>query len=302
MKITLDWLGCATFRLAIDDTIVFLDAYMDRVPSAPPVGLTTKEVKKADFVLVGHSHFDHIAGTEVIARNTGARVIGSHESCRVLRELSVADGQLTPAQGGERFRLGPEVTVRVLPSLHSCIWAPASGRADGERTGHLWLCEDEKAAVRGSMPTRAGSDGPVSRVAQEMREHLATAAGSRHIGGALAFFIETPVGSIFYQDTSGCWTGILRDLHPTVAILAAAGRGNIDAEPIQGTLAQFVALEADLLRPETIIFGHHDNWMPPTTREGGTDTAPILLEVARKAPTAKILEPGYSEGTLILKG
>jgi hypothetical protein len=135
-----------------------------------------------------------------------------------------------------------------------------------------------------------------------MREHLATAAGSRHIGGALAFFIETPVGSIFYQDTSGCWTGILRDLHPTVAILAAAGRGNIDADPIQGTLAQFVALEAELLKPETIIFGHHDNWMPPTTREGGTDTGPILLEVARKAPTARILEPGYSEGTLILQG
>jgi len=301
MKISLDWLGCATFRLTIDDTVVFLDTYMDRVPSAPPVGLTTGEVSKADFILVGHSHFDHIAGAEVIARDTGARVIGSHESCRVLKERDVAEGQLNPAQGGERFRLTSDVTVRVLPSLHSCIWAPASARADGERVGHLGLCEDEKAAVRGSLPARGG-DGEPSQAVREMREHLAGATGSRHIGGALAYLVETPIGSIFYQDTSGCWTGILRDLRPTVAILAAAGRGNIDAEPIQGTLAQFVGLEAELLKPQTIVLGHHDNWMPPTTQEGGTDLTPIREELARRAPTAKLIEPSYLEGTVILQG
>ena len=60
MDIRLDWLGCATFRLTLGETVVFLDAYMDRVPSAPPVGLKAAEVTKADFVLVGHAHFDHI--------------------------------------------------------------------------------------------------------------------------------------------------------------------------------------------------------------------------------------------------
>jgi L-ascorbate metabolism protein UlaG (beta-lactamase superfamily) len=300
MKVTLDWLGCATFRLTIDQTVIFLDAYMDRVPSAPPVGLSTREVTKADFVLVGHSHFDHIAGAEVIARNTGAQVIGSHETCRVMRDKDVPEGQLTPSQGGERHRLAADVTVRVVPSLHSCIWAPASGRADGELTGHLGLCEDERAAVRAAQPARGNE--PESQVAREMREHLATSAGSRHIGGALAYFIETPVGSIFYQDTSGCWTGVLRDLKPTVAILAAAGRGNIDSEPIQGTLAQFVGLEAELLKPKTIVLGHHDNWMPPSTREGGTDITPIREELGRRARESKLLEPGYSEGTVILQG
>ena len=32
MTVTLDWLGVATFRLTIDDLVIFLDAYMDRVP------------------------------------------------------------------------------------------------------------------------------------------------------------------------------------------------------------------------------------------------------------------------------
>src|SRR3990170_4154496 len=112
MGITLDWLGTATFRLTIDDLVVFLDAYMDRVPTAPPVGLSCAEVSKADFVLVGHSHFDHLAGAEVIARNTGAKIIGSNETCRVMREHEVPREQLLPSQGGERHRLSPEVTVR----------------------------------------------------------------------------------------------------------------------------------------------------------------------------------------------
>ena len=38
MKTTLDWLGCATFRLKINDLTIFLDTYMDRLPSAPKVG------------------------------------------------------------------------------------------------------------------------------------------------------------------------------------------------------------------------------------------------------------------------
>jgi len=56
-------------------------------------------------------------------------------------------------------------------------------------------------------------------------------------GGALVALLNTPDGSLFFQDTSGHWTGILADLRPDVAIVSAAGRGNIDGQPIQGSLA-----------------------------------------------------------------
>lgn len=303
MNITLDWLGCATFRLTIDDTVVFLDAYMDRVSAAPPVGLSTSEVAKADFVLVGHAHFDHLAGAEVIAKNTGAKVVGSHETARVMQEQGVARSQLVISQGGERHRLARDVTVRVFPSLHSCTWTSGSLNSTEMVTGHLGLCEDERAEIAArqglgaTIGTRAGEG---DELANQMREHLAGAVGSGHTGGALCYLIETPVGSIFWQDTSGCWTGVLRDLRPDVALLAAAGRGNLDGEPIQGSLAQFVAREADLLRPKTIILNHHDNWMPPVTREGGTDVSSIREELTRVVPHTTLLEPGYMEGTRLL--
>lgn len=66
MRASLDWLGCATFRLTLDDLVVFLDAYVDRVPAAPPVGLSVADVVRADAVLVGHSHLDHLWGAERI--------------------------------------------------------------------------------------------------------------------------------------------------------------------------------------------------------------------------------------------
>ena len=73
-----------------------------------------------------------------------------------------------------------------------------------------------------------------SQQARELREHLATAVGSRETGGALVYLIETPAGTIFYQDTSGGWTGVVRELRADIALLAAAGRANVDGEPVQG--------------------------------------------------------------------
>jgi L-ascorbate metabolism protein UlaG (beta-lactamase superfamily) len=79
MHIVLDWLGVSSFRLMIGDLVIFLDAYIDRVPAAPPVGITTADVERADYVLIGYSHFDHLWGAERIAARTGATIVGSYD-------------------------------------------------------------------------------------------------------------------------------------------------------------------------------------------------------------------------------
>jgi len=299
--ITLDWLGVSTFRLVVDDLVVFLDAYMDRVPAAPPVGLSTADVDRADVILVGHSHFDHLAGAEVIARNTGARIIGSNETCRVMRGAGVPEQQLAAAQGGERFRLGPGVTARVFPSLHSCTWCAGTLAFDADVRGHAGLSEDERAATKGGLIDEIrGALGADDAAARDLREHLASATGSLQSGGPLVYLIETPEGTIFWQDTSGCWTGVLRDLRADVAILAAAGRANVDGEPVQGTLAGFIAEEAALLHARTVLIGHHDDWMPPVTRDT-TDISAIRAALADTPLGPRLLEPGYSAGTVLFR-
>ena len=66
---------------------------------------------------------------------------------------------------------------------------------------------------------------------------------------------------------------------------------NIDGEPIQGTLAQFVAQQAALLHPRRVILSHHDNWPPGFSRE--IEIAPIKAEMARRAPHTELAELGY---------
>ena len=296
MGVSLDWLGVSTYRLVVDDLVIFLDAYIDRNPLAPPVGMRVADVQRADYALVGHSHFDHLWGAERIAHQTGATIIGSHESVRLMEAEDVPDEQLVAVAGGERVRLSDSVSARVFPSQHSCIWSTAG--ASGEVClGDLGLTlEQRQANLDSRAALRASSGAPgMAEAEAHMRE---CAQQPRGEGGTLAYLIETPLGSILWKDTSGHWTGILRDLRPDAALLAAAGRGNIDGEPIQGTLAQFVAREADLLRPRRIVLGHHDDWNPPVTSP--TDMEPIEWELSRQAPGVELVQMDYLEGYPIL--
>jgi L-ascorbate metabolism protein UlaG (beta-lactamase superfamily) len=287
---TLDWLGCATFRLTVGDLVVFLDAYMDRVPAAPPVGLTTAEIDRADWIVVGHSHFDHLWGAETVARNTGATVLGSYETVRVMAEQGVPSEQLLPVAGGERVRLADDVTVTAFPSQHSCVWSQTKMTdADEACIGDLGLTYQEQQSRFAALAEWFGT------LDADVQAHLAASyQGARGDGGALVFLFETAEGSLFYQDTSGHWSGILRDLRPDVAILAAAGRGNVDGDPVQGSLAGFVARQADLLRPRRVVLSHHDDWLPGFSN--AIDTKPVGDEIARQCPRAELVEMGYLEG------
>lgn len=293
----LDWYGCATFRLTLGDQVIFLDAYIDRVPSATGTGQTADDIDRADWIVVGHSHFDHLWGAERIAKRTGATIIGSHETVRIMEQAGVPLAQLMPVAGGERIRLSPQVTVSVYPALHSCVWTDHGGMRQPDEVclGDLGVTYQERLLRMQEMSTWLASLGP------EVLQHLmASYQDPRGDGGTLIYLFETPEGSLLYQDTSGHWSGILQDLRPDVAILAAAGRGNIDGEPIQGSLAEFMARQADLLRPRRVILSHHDDWLPGFSVP--THTAPIREALERQVPRIELAELEYLSGYPLFEG
>jgi L-ascorbate metabolism protein UlaG (beta-lactamase superfamily) len=293
MDVQLEWLGVSTFRLTLGSTVIFLDAYVDRVPSAPPVGLSSADVDRADYILVGHSHFDHLYGAATIAGRTGATIVGSYESVRLMSDAGIAEEQLLAVSGGEPIELGGEIRVQVFPSLHSCIWARAGHEADEECLGDLGVSHQERL---GRLSARLPGGG----ANEEIRAHLAsTGPWPRGDGGALAYLIETPEGSILWKDTSGHWSSLLPTLRPDVALLAAAGRGNADGEPVQGSLSDFIAREVQLLEPRRVLLCHHDNWMPPFTRE--TDVGPIRARLTAAALRTELVEVGYLDPFPVLK-
>jgi L-ascorbate metabolism protein UlaG (beta-lactamase superfamily) len=288
---TLDWYGCATFRLTVGDTVIFLDAYIDRVPGADGTGLTAGDVEAADWILVGHSHFDHLWGAERIARRTGATIVGSYETVRLMAAEGVPEERLLPVSGGETVRLAAGITARVLPSLHSCVWCRPPFPAPSQVClGDLGVTHQERLARFGEFAL-AGEWAPDPAVVAHLR------AGDQHPrgdGGALIYLLDTPEGSLLYQDTAGHYTGVLRGLRPDAAILAAAGRANADGEPVQGSLADFVAAEAALLAPRQLVLCHHDNWLPGLTAP--PDLAPVRAALDRDAPASTLAELSYLDG------
>mgnify|MGYP000940812565 CR=1 FL=1 len=206
MATYLDWYGCATFSLRTSGMTIFLDAYIDRPEGAQGTGLTASDITEADYILIGHSHFDHLWGAETIAHNTGANIIGSHETVRLMELEEVAPSQLLAVSGGETIKLSDSVSVKVFPSQHSCIWSK-SGAVDEACFGdqgvmyHDRLLRLQERANRRSSSTDPG-------MTDVMNHRSSCTQSPRAEGGAYAYLIETPEGSILWKDTSGHWTGI----------------------------------------------------------------------------------------------
>ena len=297
MGVTLDWYGCATFALRTAGLTVFLDAYVDRAANAagPSPRVAAEDISECDWIVVGHSHFDHLYGAERIAARTGARIVGSYETVRIMEQAGVPVDRMICVAGGETVALSDDVRVTAYPSQHSCVWSQGPMRpADEVCLGDLGLTWQEQQARFLEVVGAFGGTLPE----QSLHHLLAAQQGDRGDGGPLVYLFETPDGMLLYQDTSGHWSGILDGLRPDVAILAAAGRGNVDGEPIQGSLAQFVGRQASLLGPRRIVLSHHDDWLPGFSV--ATDVTPIRDELARVAPGAELVELGYLDGTEVL--
>ena len=203
--------------------------------------------------------------------------------------------------GGERVDLGHGVFVSVYPSQHSLrVVADAD---DAVRRGvprrprrHLAgaRAADAAADLLPDDRTRPGRDGAPAGLD-------AGGHSERGDGGALRLPVRDArrhaavpghVGPLERDDG--------RASPPDVAILAAAGRANIDGEPIQGSLADFVADQAAVLGARRVVLGHHDDWLPGFSV--ATDLAPIRAAIAERAPACELLEPGYLAGTPIFAG
>jgi glyoxylase-like metal-dependent hydrolase (beta-lactamase superfamily II) len=289
---TLEWFGCATFRLRVDGLVVMLDAYIDRAPDAAGPGIGVEVVEECDWILIGHSHFDHLYGAERMMAATDAMLVGSYETIRVMTEAGVDPDRMICVAGGETIALSPTTRLSVYPSQHSCVWSHGQMTQPDEvclgDLGVTW--HEQQRKMHELTDYLTGSLAPASV------EHLLSSMGGhspRGDGGALLFQLDTPGGSLVFQDTSGHWSGILDALDPDVAILAAAGRANIDGEPIQGSLLEFLERQVALLAPTTTVLCHHDDWLPGFSV--ATDMAPIR-ELFDRLPT-ELLELVYTDPT-----
>jgi hypothetical protein len=89
------------------------------VPSITKVREAMLGSDKVDYLLVGHSHFDHSWDTPTWSKMTGAPMIGGASSCMQAVAQGVAAAQCRSVSGGEKISLGDGITMRVVRFNHS---------------------------------------------------------------------------------------------------------------------------------------------------------------------------------------
>ena len=75
-------------------------------------------VQRANFVLVTHTHCDHVLDVPQIALKTHAVVIGTESIEHVLRAYKAPEEQQITVHGGKDYEFGA-FSLKVIPSLHS---------------------------------------------------------------------------------------------------------------------------------------------------------------------------------------
>ena len=109
----LKWLGHGGWTIKTTSHTILLDPFLSDSPTAPckPDDVT------ADFILVSHGHFDHIADVPEIAKETGAQVVSVFEVTSWLQSVYGIENCVGGNIGGS-VRL-PFGQVTLTNALHS---------------------------------------------------------------------------------------------------------------------------------------------------------------------------------------
>jgi len=97
------WTGYTNYELVYNGQIILLDAHFDRGSMFPPVGFTAADVKRANVILLGHGHLDHMSDAASVGARTGALVVGAPVTTDKLKTQSIDPKQIktVTGRGGE---------------------------------------------------------------------------------------------------------------------------------------------------------------------------------------------------------
>ena len=100
------WLGVAGFLIKYKNKVILIDPYFSREKFGDihPVSwdYMKKYIPRADYIIMSHSHGDHLVDTPAIAKGTGAKVIGSETTINICRSFKVPQDQLVMTAGNEK--------------------------------------------------------------------------------------------------------------------------------------------------------------------------------------------------------
>ena len=124
--LTIRWYGTSNYELNFRDRVILLDTFYDRGPRMRGLGFAPDEVTRADAVLIGHPHYDHMSDAAQVAKQTGAPVVIHPLGADVLTRGGLDTSKIMSVTGrGEGDVLEfPEFTLRVIHGFHAELGHP----------------------------------------------------------------------------------------------------------------------------------------------------------------------------------
>jgi len=275
--IVLRFLGVSNYELAYRDTVVLLDAGIDKLAWWAPNNITPDEMtKRVNAILIGHAHGEHLWDAPFMAEKTGALVVGDPIAMRWIRGTGrVNDKKMSVVKGlgGETFRFNG-FTVEAVQGHHNIVPDDymRKDRAAAEAIGAL------QGKLTPEQQTHDRRLGGMVRLDAQEREKLITE-------GTIAYFFTFDNGfKAFYTDSAGPTTDAEKKI--------MQGRTGIDLGFIPyygGELAVPITMEyIRLFKPAVMLPTHHDGHR---NRMLDMPMGPLNLAIRDELPKSKAIAP-----------
>jgi L-ascorbate metabolism protein UlaG (beta-lactamase superfamily) len=278
--LALRWIGFSNYELAYARHVILLDAYIDRGSFFPPLGVKAADFKKADVILIGHGHVDHMSDAASIGAQTKAMVVGAPVTTEKLAMQPIPHTQVktVTGRGGEILKFDG-FTVEPILGRHG-----EPNRRVGEVLGKsidtlLPTMTPEQKAEEAAIRAR-GTGGP--RVITE---------------GTIAYLITLDDGfRIMYRDSAGVVTDYEK------AAMARVGRVGLAITALRADYLPSLVIPQEMefmqiYRPDVIMPAHHDAGLTAGYDGLWRSTEPVFQALKDANPALVTVSRGYREPT-----
>ncbi len=128
-EVSIKWFGTAAYRIEHRGAVLWIDPFVSRQSFVnlgfkrlePKRAEIDKYIDRADYIVIGHTHYDHAGDLPYIVPKTGATAFGSESLGALFTAYGLPKEQFRKVTGGDTVEAGP-FKISFAKSAHGKLW------------------------------------------------------------------------------------------------------------------------------------------------------------------------------------